>query len=144
MKADKYLKQAWPTVWQTMEVFHIAGLPQPQHLVAGEDFGGLQRTLKAFTAAYRCRQVEWEVNWKTPLAPELRVVPPQDGTQYSSLELLAILRALRYNDYFKSVSFKDVDLSSLWGRFDSIRKGSIAYMNRSCEYTHPCTFGRLS
>jgi len=135
MKADKYLKPAWPTQWQAREIFHVSRLPEPQHVVEGEDFGGLQRTLAAFCAAYRCQPVEWEINWKTPLAPEFRVIPPRDGaTAYSALQMLAVLRALRYNDFFVSLCFRDVKLSSLWGRYDSQHSGSIAYMNRSCGF----------
>ncbi|CAK7221495.1 hypothetical protein SCUCBS95973_004519 [Sporothrix curviconia] len=129
-KADKFLKPAWPTQWQTQEIFHVAGLPTPQHIVAGEDFGGFQRTLSAFYAAYRCNPVDWEINWRTPFAPEFRVLPSTKGA-YTDLQLLAVLRALRYNDYFKSLSFCDVDLSSLLDKHDSSRKGNVAYMSRS-------------
>ncbi|KJR89876.1 leucine rich repeat domain containing protein [Sporothrix schenckii 1099-18] len=129
-KADKFLKPAWPTQWQIQEVFHVAGLPTPQHIVAGEDFGGFQRTLSAFYAAYRCNPVDWEINWRTPFAPEFRVLPSVKGV-YTDLQLLAVLRALRYNDYFKSLSFCDVDLSGLLGKFDSSRKGNVAYLSRN-------------
>ncbi|CAK7226026.1 hypothetical protein SBRCBS47491_006086 [Sporothrix bragantina] len=132
-KADKFLKPAWPTQWQTQEIFHVAGLPTPQHIVAGEDFGGFQRTLSAFYAAYRCNPVDWEINWRTPFAPEFRVLPSTKGA-YTDLQLLAVLRALRYNDYFKSLSFFDVDLSSLLDKHDSSRKGNVAYMSRSGVY----------
>lgn len=131
-KADKFLKPAWPTQWQIQEVFHVAGLPTPQHIVAGEDFGGFQRTLSAFYAAYRCNPVDWEINWRTPFAPEFRVLPSTKGA-YTDLQLLAVLRALRYNDYFKSLSFCDVDLSSLLDKFDSSRKGNAVYMSRNGE-----------
>ncbi|KIH87216.1 leucine rich repeat domain containing protein [Sporothrix brasiliensis 5110] len=131
-KADKFLKPAWPTQWQIQEVFHVAGLPTPQHIVAGEDFGGFQRTLSAFYAAYRCNPVDWEINWRTPFAPEFRVLPSVKGV-YTDLQLLAVLRALRYNDYFKSLSFCDVDLSGLLGKFDSSRKGNVAYLSRNAS-----------
>ncbi|CAK7207935.1 hypothetical protein SEUCBS139899_010750 [Sporothrix eucalyptigena] len=136
-KADKFLKPAWPTQWQIQEIFHVAGLPTPQHIVAGEDFGGFQRTLSAFYAAYRCNPVDWEINWRTPFAPEFRVLPSTKGV-YTDLQLLAVLRALRYNDYFKSLSFCEVDMSSLLEKYDSSRKGNVAYMSRSgvCLTTH--------
>ncbi|CAK7274810.1 hypothetical protein SEPCBS119000_006363 [Sporothrix epigloea] len=129
-KADKFLKPAWPTQWQTQEIFHVTGLPVPQHIVAGEDYGGIQRTLSAYYGAYRCNPVDWEINWRTPFAPEFRVLPSSNGP-YTDLQLLAVLRALRYNDYFKSLSFCDVNLSSLFNKHDSSRKGNVAYMNRS-------------
>lgn len=130
-KADKYLKPAWPTQVQTQDIFHVTGLPTPQHIVAGEDFGGFQRTLSAFYAAYRCNPVDWEINWRTQYAPEFRVLPSAKGTTYTDIQLLAVFRALRYNDYFKALSFCDVDLSSLLGKSDSSRKGNVAYLSRT-------------
>ena len=132
-KADKFLKPAWPTQWQTQEIFHVTGLPTPQHIVAGEDFGGFQRTLSAFYAAYRCNPVDWEINWRTQYAPEFRVLPSAKGP-YSDIQLLAVFRALRYNDYFKALSFCDVDLSSLLSKNDSSRKGNVAYLSRSGKH----------
>ncbi|EFX02749.1 leucine rich repeat domain containing protein [Grosmannia clavigera kw1407] len=129
-KADKFLKPAWPTPWQTQEVFHVKGLPIYQQIAAGEDFGGFQRTLTAFCAGYRCDPVDWEISWRTTVSPEFRVLPSSKGVKYTDLQLLAVLRALRYNDYFKAISFRDVDLSSLLDRYDSTRTANIAYMSR--------------
>jgi len=134
MRADRYLKPAWPSIWQTLEVFRISRLPEVQHVVAGEDFGAFQRTLGAFAAGYRCAPVDWEINWRTALSPEFRVLPPKDGnTKYSATQLLAVLHALRYNDFFTALSFAGVDLGDLWDRYDSTRRGSIAYVNRNGE-----------
>lgn len=130
-KADKFLKPAWPTPWQTQEIFHINGLPIYQQIAAGEDFGGFQRTLTAFCAGYRCDPVDWEISWRTVVSPEFRVIPSSKGVKYTDLQLLAVLRALRYNDYFKAVSFRDVDLSSLLDKYDSSRTANIAYMSRN-------------
>ncbi|OAA64182.1 leucine rich repeat domain containing protein [Niveomyces insectorum RCEF 264] len=132
-KADKFLKPAWPTPWQMQEIFHVTGFPTPQHIVAGEDFGGFQRTLTAFCAAYRCDPVDWEINWRTAHAPEFRVLPSRTGHAYTDLQLLAVLRALRFNDYFKSLSFCDVNLSSLLDKYDSPQRSNVAYLSRSGE-----------
>lgn len=133
MKADRYLRPAWPPVWQTLETFQVVHMKNPQQPVAGEDYGGFQRTLAAYMAAYKCGTVEWEINWKAAIAPEFRLLPSRTGGHYSALQLLAVLRALRYNDYFTALSFRDVDLSELWGRHEVVRRGNIAYMDRNCE-----------
>jgi hypothetical protein len=101
--------------------------------VPKEDFGSFQRTLSAYLAAYRCEDVDWEINWKTRFAPEFRLLPGKRGP-YSGLQLLAVLRALRYNDYFNSLSFRDVDLSVLYGLQDNtLRKVNVAYLSRTCK-----------
>lgn len=116
-----------------MEVFRVTGLPESTFLIPGENFGSLKRTLDAYLAAYRSQAVEWEVDWKTPFAPEFRLLPPKEGSVYSNLQLLAVFRALRYNDYFHSISLRDIDLSGLWNKIDPRGKGSIPYLSRSCE-----------
>jgi len=44
--ADRFLKPAWPQLWQTMEIFRVSGLKEPQYLVPKEDFGSFKRTLE--------------------------------------------------------------------------------------------------
>lgn len=132
LKVDRFLKPCWPQLWQTMEVFRVTGLPESTFLIPGENFGSLKRTLDAYLAAYRSQAVEWEVDWKTPFAPEFRLLPPKEGSVYSNLQLLAVFRALRYNDYFHSISLRDIDLSGLWNKIDPRGKGSIPYLSRSC------------
>lgn len=133
MKADRFLKPCWPTTLQTMEVFRVTGLADPQLLIAGDNYGGLRRTLDAFLVAYHCSPVEWEINWKTALAPEFRLLPPKAGNTYTNLQLLAVMRSLRFNGYFNSISFNGVDLTGLWDKSDLLGKTSVPYMNRSCE-----------
>lgn len=131
--ADRFLKPAWPQLWQSIEIFHVSGLKEPQYLVSKEDFGSFKRTLDAYLAGYRCEDVDWEINWKTRYAPGFRLLPGRRGP-YSPLQLLAVLRALRYNDYFNSLSFEDVDLSVLYGLQDNtLRKVNVAYLSRTCK-----------
>lgn len=132
MKADRFLKPCWPTTLQTLEVFRVSGLTDPQLLIAGDNYGGLKRTLDAFLSAYHCSPVEWEINWKTALAPEFRLLPPKTGDAYTNLQLLAVMRSLRYNGYFNSISFNGVDLSGLWEKIDTAGRTPVPYMNRSC------------
>ncbi|KAJ4375736.1 hypothetical protein N0V85_009030 [Neurospora sp. IMI 360204] len=129
---DRYLKPAWPQIWQSREIFHVTGLKETHLVTAGEDFGSVKRTLDAYLAAYRCPAVDWEINWKTKFAPEFRLLPAKDGNSYSPLQLLAVLRALRYNDYFNSLSFRDVDLGVLWSVSDHhARRGNVAWLSRT-------------
>ncbi|KAK0710971.1 hypothetical protein B0H67DRAFT_492783 [Lasiosphaeris hirsuta] len=131
--ADCFLKPVWPQMWQMAEIFHVKGLKEPHYLVPREDFGSVRRTLDAYVAAYRCDPVVWEINWKTKFPPEFRVLPAKDGSRYSPLQLLAVMRALRYNDYFNSLSFRDVDLGVLRGVYDahSATGGNVAYPSRT-------------
>lgn len=118
-----------------MEVFRVSGLKEQQYLVPKEDFGSFKRTLDAYLAAYHCEDVNWEINWKTRFAPEFRLLPGKRGP-YNPLQLLAVLRALRYNDYFTSLSFRDVDLTVLHGLEDnSFSKANVAYLSRTCKYS---------
>ncbi|KAH8895044.1 RNI-like protein [Thozetella sp. PMI_491] len=132
-KADRFLKPAWPIMWRTLEIFRIAGLREPHYLVPGEDFGSAKRTLDAYLAAYRCEPVEWEINWKTQFFPEFRLLPAQNGVPYSALQILAVLRALRYNDFFSSLSFRGINLAVLWNWYDNAAQGpNVAYLDRNC------------
>jgi hypothetical protein len=116
-----------------MEIFRIYGLKEAQYLVPKEDFGSFKRTLDAYLAAYHCEDVAWEINWKTRFAPEFRLLPEKRGRFYTPLQLMAVLRALRYNDYFNSLSFRDVDLSVLHGLQDNTpRNVNVAYLSRTC------------
>jgi hypothetical protein len=132
MRADKTLKPCWPHLWQSLEVFDIQGLPEQQFIVPREDFGGLKRTLDAYLAAYRVPSVDWEINWKTLCAPEFRLLPPNTGS-YSNLQLLAVFRALRYNDYFNSISLRDINLTGLRDKVDVAGRVNVPYLNRSCK-----------
>jgi hypothetical protein len=133
MKADRYLKPSWPQHLQQV-IFDIKGVTSPLHLPSGEDLGGLKRSLDAYCSTFDCEPVKWVVNWKAHYAPEFCVLPADDPRGYSYLQLLAVFRALRFNDYFKSLSFRDVDFSCLLNRKDiAMYEDSIADVNRHGE-----------
>lgn len=134
LKADRYLKPAWPQTLQHNQVFRIAGLREPQYVIDREDYGGIKRTLDAYLAAYHCQPVEWEINWRTKYAPEFRLLPPKTEQSYGPMQLLAVMRALRYNDYFISLSFRDIDLSVMWDWYDQFQGPcDVPYLSRSCK-----------
>jgi hypothetical protein len=50
--------------------------------------------------------------------------------KYTVSELLAILRALRYNESFRSISFRDIDLHCLHGLHDTFGTDHVAWNTR--------------
>ncbi|KYK57827.1 leucine rich repeat protein [Drechmeria coniospora] len=116
IKVDRNLKPLWPQSLQRV-IFDVKGLPPPLQLTKGNDLGGLESSLQAYCSAFRVPLPEWKIEWSTPPYPAFRLLPPQ-GSSYSALQLVAVFRALRYNSFFKAVSFKDVDMSALVGKND--------------------------
>jgi hypothetical protein len=89
-------------------------------LPSGEDYGGFNRTLQAFIEGYHTSTVNWRVNWRdVKYPPEFQLLPPVAGARYAAHQLLAVFRALRFNDFFKSLSFRGVDFSILSNVFDN-------------------------
>ncbi|OLN81681.1 hypothetical protein CCHL11_05608 [Colletotrichum chlorophyti] len=120
MKADRAVKPAWPQHMQR-DIFDIRGLTAQLLLPSGQDYGGLNRTLEAYCATFRCKAPDWTVNWKCERrehCPEFRLLPARESGGYSALQLLAVFKALRFNDYFKALSFRDVDFAPLCGLTD--------------------------
>ncbi|GAP86444.2 putative leucine rich repeat protein [Rosellinia necatrix] len=120
--ADTYLKPAWP-LWTRREVFNIDDGSRQTPLPNGEDYGGFRTTLEAFIEGYHCRQVEWVVKWKdVQHAPQFCLLKPRGQPHYTAHQLLAVFRALRFNEFFKGISFHDVDFSSLINIFDNTQR----------------------
>ncbi|KAI0011770.1 RNI-like protein [Xylariaceae sp. FL0662B] len=133
-EADTYLKPAWP-LWTRREVFFIDGEAQQTPLPNGEDYGGFKTTLEAFIKGYNCLPVNWTVRWKHvqhPHVPEFRLLPPKKQSRYTAHQLLAVFRALRFNDFFRSLSFAEIDFSSLVGASDNVvRLESTVWLSRT-------------
>ncbi|KAI8634775.1 RNI-like protein [Xylariaceae sp. FL1651] len=131
-KADTYLKPAWP-LWTRREIFFMDDETQQMPLPNGEDYGGFRTTLEAFLEAYHCPPVEWTVKWKNVQhAPQFCLLKPKDQPHYTSYQLLAVCRAVRFNEFFKSLSFHDIDLSGLANKFDNThRLESTIWLSRT-------------
>ncbi|KAI0131748.1 RNI-like protein [Hypoxylon sp. NC0597] len=131
-KADMYLKPAWP-LWIRREVFFIDGEAPQVPLPNGEDYGGFRTTLQAFIEGYCSAPVNWTVKWKNVRhAPQFCLLTPKEQSKYTKYQLLAVFRALRFNDYFKSLSFYDIDFSSLSGAVDNTaRLESTVWISRT-------------
>ncbi|TVY22036.1 hypothetical protein LARI1_G000074 [Lachnellula arida] len=96
------------------------------HLSNGEDFmdyegdDWFERTLVAYCIAYGCNasNIIYAIDLEGEDAPQFKLYPPASAAAYSVYELLAIMRALRYNEEFRSISFRDVNLHNLHGVHD--------------------------
>lgn len=127
MKTDRILKPTWPQHLQ-QAIFDIRGLSPPLQLTSGNDYGGFDISLPAYCAAFAVPAPRWSIDWTTPSSPCFCLMPPEHEACYSPLQLLAVFRALRYNGFFKAVSFADVDLTPLAGKQDSSQYGdSVVY-----------------
>ncbi|KAI0408628.1 RNI-like protein [Xylaria palmicola] len=135
-QADTYLKPAWP-LWTRREVFYVDDGAQQMPLPNGEDYGGFRTTLEAFIEGYACQPVEWTVKWKDVRhAPQLCLLKPRKQSQYTAHQLLAVFRAIRFNEFFKSLSFCDVDFSSLSNRFDNKQRlESTIWLSRTGKHS---------
>ncbi|KAI1282455.1 hypothetical protein F5Y07DRAFT_240183 [Xylaria sp. FL0933] len=121
-KTDTYLKPAWP-LWTRREVFYMNDDTQQIPLPNGEDYGGFKTTLEAFIEGYHCQPVEWTVKWKdVQHAPQFCLLKARGQPQYTAHQLLAVFRALRFNEFFKSISFHDIDFSRLSNKFDNTQR----------------------
>ncbi|KAI1330493.1 RNI-like protein [Xylariaceae sp. FL0255] len=131
-KMDTYLKPAWP-LWTRREVFLWDDETQQVPLPNGEDYGGFKTTLQAFVEGYHCPPIEWTVKWKNVAhAPQFYLLLPKTQTRYTANQLLAVFRAIRFNDFFKSLSFRDVDFSNLANVYDNtLRLESTIWLSRT-------------
>lgn len=75
--------------------------------------------------------IQYAVDWEAEDAPEFRLFPPATTPKYSLFELLAIMRSLRYNECFHSISFRDINLHSMHGLYDGYGIDHIASSTRA-------------
>lgn len=113
-QAAQYLRPAWrdlPFDWIVPEApTEIEPLDAPMALT-------FDRTLEAYCEAYTCRvsSIKWRCNHDVEEAPQFVLLPPADDSHqiYDTHELLAVFRALRFDEYYSSLSFAGVDLGLL-------------------------------
>lgn len=83
----------------------------------GDDLGGFDRTMAAFGTAYDLdvSNILYAVYDDVEDGPQFVLYPPSHSRrrQYSDLELLAVLRTLRWNQNFGSISFRGISLDNL-------------------------------
>lgn len=100
-----------------------------------EDFGCFDRTLVAYSASYNIdtSNIRYTVDLECEDAPCFKLLPPASKRrkQYEPLELLAVLRALRYNESFSSISFSGVSLDVLQNCRDRFGVDWNAFLTRA-------------
>ncbi|KAF2226671.1 leucine rich repeat protein-like protein [Elsinoe ampelina] len=87
-----------------------------------EEHSCLERTLTAYCIAYDVNpaKIRYTINYECEDAPRFELLPMSESRRrdYHPNELLAVFRALRYNESFGSISFADINLDSLHGLYD--------------------------
>lgn len=98
-----------------------------------EDNNCFDRTLIAFCSALDVdtSRIYYSVDYNCEDAPCFRLLPPATGFVYSITELLAVLRALRYNECFTSISFANINLGSLRSVYDPFGDSDDSLCTRS-------------
>ncbi|PWY78627.1 hypothetical protein BO83DRAFT_307498 [Aspergillus eucalypticola CBS 122712] len=105
-----------------------------------EDYGCFDRTLVAYSASYDIdtSNIRYTIDVQCDDAPCFRLLPPASARQkkYTALELIAVLRALRYNESFRSISFSGVSLDVLQGLRDIYGPDKDALLSRAGAPIH--------
>ncbi|KAL2863023.1 uncharacterized protein BJX67DRAFT_385133 [Aspergillus lucknowensis] len=87
-----------------------------------EDYGCFDRTLVAYCASYGIdtSNIRYTIDTQCGDAPCFKLLRPASacGSKYTPLELIALMRALRYNESFRSISFSGVSLDPIQGLRD--------------------------
>ncbi len=136
-QAADWLRPEWleqPFTWNVPQSLDDELLPVPAD---EEDYHSFDRTLTAYCSAYELdtSRVRYTVNYHCEDAPMFMLLPPNDlrRPKYTTLELLAIMRALRYNETFVSISFRNVKLDVLHGQRDPQGLDHVPWTTRSGE-----------
>ncbi|CAI7659943.1 unnamed protein product [Penicillium glandicola] len=99
-----------------------------------EDYGCFDRTLVAYSASYDIdtSNIRYTIDQECEDAPCFRLLKPASSKtpRYSALELIAVMRTLRYNQFFQSISFRGVNLDALQGLRDIHGVDSDVHLDR--------------
>jgi hypothetical protein len=105
-----------------------------------EDYGCFDRTLVAYSASYDVdtSNIRYTIDLECEDAPCFRLLRPASTTnsRYSALELIAVMRALRYNESFRSISFRGINLDALQGLRDIHGVDTDVHLDRSGCLVH--------
>ncbi|KKK16713.1 hypothetical protein P175DRAFT_0442961 [Aspergillus ochraceoroseus IBT 24754] len=105
-----------------------------------EDYGCFDRTLVAYCASYDIdtSNIRYTIDTQCDDAPCFKLLRPASLHQkkYTALELIALLRALRYNESFQSISFNGVSLDALQGLRDLYGSDKDALVTRANTPVH--------
>ncbi|KAL8802887.1 MAG: hypothetical protein Q9182_003503 [Xanthomendoza sp. 2 TL-2023] len=117
-QAAEFLRPEWtdiPFTWIVPEALNDELLPVPAE--DEQDNRAFDRTLTAYCSAYGIdtSTIRYKVNYSCEDAPSFELLPISSAgrLRYNSLELLAILRALRYNEFFTTICLSQTGLDPL-------------------------------
>ncbi|KAJ5279959.1 hypothetical protein N7478_005331 [Penicillium angulare] len=100
-----------------------------------EDYGCFDRTLVAYSASYDVdtSNIRYTIDLECEDAPCFRLLRPASTrvSRYNALELIAVMRALRYNESFRSISFRGINLDALQGIRDLHGVDPDVHLDRS-------------
>lgn len=92
-------------------------------VTSDQEHSCLDRTLIAYCVAYGVNpaNVRYTVNYNCEDSPRFELLAPADARrpEYGPIELMAIMRALRYNESFGDMSFAGINLDSINGLHDN-------------------------
>ncbi|KAK2831954.1 hypothetical protein FQN49_007002 [Arthroderma sp. PD_2] len=137
----EYLRPEWIHQPFSFNVPHHVQARVMPPVTFEEDYGCFDRTLIAYCAAYDVdtSKIRYTVDYHCDDAPAFQLLPREgcpDGGGYLLLELLAVFRALRYNESFATISFARINLDILqqfrdtYGPdFDALRTRSNVAVN---------------
>ena len=117
--ASMYLRPEWTVLPFVFNVpLELDDSMDPPNFPA-DDYGSFDRTLVAYCVAYGVdvSRICYSIDEDCEDAPCFKLAPATDPP-YNALEILAVLRALRYNESFKSLSFANIKLNALRYMYD--------------------------
>jgi hypothetical protein len=102
------------------------------------DSDSLDRTLIGYCVAYDVKpeNIRYQVTYPPEDSPQFELLRPigLKRTNYTALELLAVMRSLRYNESFGCISFKDVHLDILNGLLDGYGADHVCMKTKRGTY----------
>ncbi|KAL3432205.1 hypothetical protein BDV09DRAFT_134894 [Aspergillus tetrazonus] len=105
-----------------------------------EDYGCFDRTLVAHCASYGIdtSNIRYTIDTQCDDAPCFRLLRPASPqrSKYTALELIALMRTLRYNESFRSISFSGVSLDAIQGVRDLNGIDKDALLTRANAQIH--------
>jgi len=121
---DAYLRPLWKSKPFTFVLPSHVEDEELEQDSQDEDLGCFDRTLTAFCVAYGANPgaIRYTINQSVGDSPRLELLGKENGDNYHPLELLAILKTLRFNESFKSISFAGINFGALNGIQDQDEK----------------------
>ncbi|KAL8674368.1 MAG: hypothetical protein Q9168_001228 [Polycauliona sp. 1 TL-2023] len=136
-QAAEFLRPEWteqPFAWDVPQTLNDDLLPIPSE---DEENRGFDRTLIAYCAAYgiNTSTIRYRINDLCEDAPAFELLPITGAgrLKYNGIELLAILRALRYNESFVTISLSQTALDPLHGLYDEFGWEHTPWTTRAGE-----------